>query len=398
MIANKHTTLFDGGVANQITTPLQVVADDDTQEVQLLNLYPDIRYQTIDGFGGAITEAAGSVLRQMPEETVEKILQGYFGAEGLRYNFVRTHLDSCDFSLGNYSAVTDPQDKEFKTFSLARDEKYILPYIQLAEQYAGHKIGVMLTPWSPPAFMKTNNDRNHGGKLLPEYADAWANYICRYIKKYESHGITVEFLTVQNEPHATQTWDSCRYTHEEEREFLEKHLYPALQEAGLGKIKINMWDHNKERLFDCANDMMTVLLVQPGKHPVEITIPHTLKELQKQVGGTIEIVYPWPDRSVGLVCHDEGKLLGLPLNRALPEIGDAIAGDFLLCGLCDTEDGGSLCSLPPEQMSYMKQHFREPHFFIESAEGNDYFRVTPKVYDNLMGKPKKKPSREQGER
>ena len=146
------------------------------------------------------------------------------------------------------------------------------------------------------------------------------------------------------------------------------------------------------------NDMMTVLLVQPGKHPVEITIPHTLKELQKQVGGTIEIVYPWPDRSVGLVCHDEGKLLGLPLNRALPEIGDAIAGDFLLCGLCDTEDGGSLCSLPPEQMSYMKQHFREPHFFIESAEGNDYFRVTPKVYDNLMGKPKRKPSREQGER
>lgn len=104
------------------------------------------------------------------------------------------------------------------------------------------------------------------------------------------------------------------------------------------------------------NDMMTVLLVQPGKHPVEITIPHTLKELQKQVGGTIEIVYPWPDRSVGLVCHDEGKLLGLPLNRALPEIGDAIAGDFLLCGLCDTEDGGSLCSLPPEQ-----RHNRYPN-------------------------------------
>ena len=85
--------------------------------------------------------------------------------------------------------------------------------------------------------MKTNNDRNHGGKLLPEYADAWANYICRYIKEYESHGITVEFLTVQNEPHATQTWDSCRYTHEEEREFLEKHLYPALQEAGWAKSK-----------------------------------------------------------------------------------------------------------------------------------------------------------------
>ena len=101
------------------------------------------------------------------------------------------------------------------------------------------------------------------------------------------------------------------------------------------------------------NNMMTVLLVQPGKYPVEITMEDTLQELQKQVGGTIEIVYPWPDRSVGLVCHDEGKLLGLPLNRALPEIGDAIAGNFLLCGLCDTEDGGSLCSLAPDQMAYM---------------------------------------------
>ena len=125
MTANKHTTLFDGGVVKQVTTPLQVVADDDTQEVQLLNLYPDIRYQTIDGFGGAITEAAGSVLRQMPEETAEKILRGYFGPEGLRYSFVRTHLDSCDFTLGNYSAVTDPQDKEFKTFSLA-DRKSVV--------------------------------------------------------------------------------------------------------------------------------------------------------------------------------------------------------------------------------------------------------------------------------
>lgn len=122
------------------------------------------------------------------------------------------------------------------------------------------------------------------------------------------------------------------------------------------------------------NDMMTVLLVQPGKHPVEITIPHTLKELQKQVGGTIEIVYPWPDRSVGLVCHDEGKLLGLPLNRALPEIGDAIAGDFLLCGLCDTEDGGSLCSLPPEQKYY-------PHPLHEGE--NTVILVTDEVANAL---------------
>ena len=78
-------------------------------------------------------------------------------------------------------------------------------------------------------------------------------------------------------------------------------------------------------------EQMTILFVQPGKRPVEKTIPHTLQDLQAQVGGTIEIVYPWPDRRVGLVCNDEGKLEGLPLNRAIPEIEDAIAGDFFLC-------------------------------------------------------------------
>lgn len=145
-------------------------------------------------------------------------------------------------------------------------------------------------------------------------------------------------------------------------------------------------------------EQLTILLVRPGKRPVEKTIPNTLKNLQEQVGGLIEIVYPWPNRHIGLVCNDEGKVKGLPLNRAIPEIEDVIAGDFFLCGLRYTEDGRELCSLPPDQMAYMKQHFREPHFFIESAEGIGYFRVTPKVYDNLMGKPKKKPSREQGER
>lgn len=145
-------------------------------------------------------------------------------------------------------------------------------------------------------------------------------------------------------------------------------------------------------------EQMTILFVQPGKRPVEKVISHTLQDLQAQVGGLIEIVYPWPDRRVGLVCNDEGKLEGLPLNRAIPEIEDAIAGDFFLCGLCDTEEGGELCSLTPEDMEYMKEHFKDPHFFIQTKRGIGFFRVTPAVYADLMGRPKKSPPHDRGER
>ncbi len=110
----------------------------------------------------------------------------------------------------------------------------------------------MLTPWSPPAFMKTNGDRNHGGQLKSEFMGFWAEYICRYIKEYEAKGFLVNRMTIQNEPEAVQTWDSCIFSGEEEKLFLRDHLYPALVKNNLTHVKINIWDHNKERLYERA--------------------------------------------------------------------------------------------------------------------------------------------------
>ena len=106
------------------------------------------------------------------------------------------------------------------------------------------------SPWSPPAFMKTNGEMNNGGKLKSEYAKLWATYIAKYIKAYEEEGIKISYITVQNEPLATQTWDSCIWTAEEEGEFATKYLGPALEKAGYSNIKILVWDHNREILFD----------------------------------------------------------------------------------------------------------------------------------------------------
>lgn len=252
------TTVYDG--ENIKSTSKECFFEEDVEgvEKELINLYPEVQYQKVDGFGGAFTEAAGYTLSKMSENKYDEIIKAYFGEGGLNYKLCRTHLDSCDFSLGNYSAVTDPNDKELSTFSLSRDEKYIIPLIKKAQGISQKEIQIILTPWSPPAFMKTNGEKNHGGKLKPEYRDLWAKYICRYIKEYRERGIKVTAISVQNEPKAVQNWDSCVYTAEEEGEFINDFLAPRLKEEELSDIEILIWDHNKERAYDRTRDTLKV--------------------------------------------------------------------------------------------------------------------------------------------
>jgi glucosylceramidase len=225
-------------------------------ENQVVNLYPDMEYQTILGFGGAVTEASGYAFSKLSKENQEKVLDLYFGPEGNGYHLMRTHIDSCDFALGVYSAMTDPEDKEMKSFTLEREEQYILPLLQAAQEKSREEMDLLLSPWSPPAFMKTNDQKVRGGKLKPEYREFWAEYICRYIKEYEKKGLKVSRITIQNEPAAVQRWDSCVYSAEEEKEFLQNYLYPAFEKNDLTHVKINIWDHNKERMFERARTII----------------------------------------------------------------------------------------------------------------------------------------------
>lgn len=91
---------------------------------------------------------------------------------------------------------------------------------------------------------------NYGGKLLPEYRDVWAKYYTKYIKAFQEEGLNIWGITVQNEPAAVQTWDSCTYTAEEERDFVKNHLGPVMHEEGLGDINILIWDHNRDIIVD----------------------------------------------------------------------------------------------------------------------------------------------------
>lgn len=245
------TTDYKNGIKNTAIEDIGFSAKTGV-EMQVVNLYPEREYQTFHGFGGAITEAAAYAFSKLGEENRRKVLDNYFGKDGNQYRFMRGSIDSCDFSLGHYTAMSDPEDTEMESFSLKRDEQYVIPLMKAAQETAREPLDLMLSPWSPPAFMKTNGERNHGGKLKPEYRAFWAEYICRYIKEYGNRGLQVRRITVQNEPQATQTWDSCIYSGEEEKEFLRDYLHPALVKNGLPHIKVNIWDHNKELMLERA--------------------------------------------------------------------------------------------------------------------------------------------------
>lgn len=249
------TTSYINNIKETKIENLELI-NNDNEEMKVVNIYPNMEYQEFEGFGGALTDASGYVYSLMSEENKKKIIDSYFGEEGNCYSLVRTHIDSCDFSTEMYQAVDDVNDTEFKTFSLERNDKYIAPLLEDANAKATEPLKVMLSPWSPPAFMKTNEQRKKGGKLKEEYRQAWAKYICKYIKEYRNKGYNVDRITIQNEPLAVQTWDSCIYNSEEEKVFLRDFLYPELILNGLEDIEVNIWDHNKERMFERACDII----------------------------------------------------------------------------------------------------------------------------------------------
>jgi len=211
--------------------------------------------QTFLGIGGAITDASAEVFSKLPNEKQEELLNAYYSKEkGIGYTLIRTNINSCDFSSDSYTYINEG-DTSLKTFSIEHDKKFKIPLIKKAMAKAG-KVNLYASPWSPPAFMKDNNTLLHGGKLLPAFYQPWANYYVKFIRAYQKEGIPVWGITIQNEPMATQRWESCIYSSEEERDFLKNNLGPTLVKNGLGNIKITVWDHNRDLISQRATTIL----------------------------------------------------------------------------------------------------------------------------------------------
>src|SRR3989440_33702 len=213
---------------------------------------PRKTFQPVIGIGGALTDAAAETFAKLPAARQDEVIAAYYGSDrGIGYTLGRTNINSCDFPSESYTYVTEG-DSALTSFSIAHDLRYKVPLIKRAMAASGNRLKLFASPWSPPAFMKDNNDMLHGGHLRPEYGHSWALYFAKFIQSYRQAGVPVWGITIQNEPMATQRWESCVFQARDERDFLKDHLGPVMAQQGLRDVNIIVWDHNRDLIIQRA--------------------------------------------------------------------------------------------------------------------------------------------------
>jgi len=212
----------------------------------------------IVGFGGAFTESAALVLQRLSPEQRERVLQGYFGPDGLGYTLGRVHINSCDFSTGNYAFDDVDNDHDLTHFDMnvSRDSEALIPFIRDAQDILksqGKALKLFGTPWSPPAWMKSNNQMDNSNRpcLKSGMEATWASYMAKWVSAYKAKDIPLWGITMQNEPENNASWDACLFTAEEGAEFIASHLGPTMRDQH-PDVLIFAFDHNKDHVYEWA--------------------------------------------------------------------------------------------------------------------------------------------------
>lgn len=241
---------------NQKGNSLKKIKKFETKEKQVTILInPNEKFQTITGFGGSFTEASASLLNRLSKENRKKILEAYFSEEGANYSLTRTHIASCDFSLNNYTYAKKENDIELKHFTIEDDKDDLIPMILEAKAISKEGFNIIASPWSCPPWMKDNKSYI-GGKLLPQFNDAFALYFSKYLEAYQKEGIDIWGVTVINEPHGNgNNWESTLFTPKEMTDFVQNHLGPKLEKDGWENTKILGYDQNRAGIKEWADEM-----------------------------------------------------------------------------------------------------------------------------------------------
>jgi glucosylceramidase len=240
--------------------PLTFV-DDDGTTLPTINVTPATTYQNIEGFGATLNECAVYNLCKITPARKAEVLNAIFNPfTGAGYTLCRTTINSCDFAVAQYTYDDTPGDTGLVNFSMAHDMKWMIPTIKQAMAVQGSSFKLVASPWAPPAWMKTSNNRigkdgGGGGSLKPDCYGPWANYFVKYINTLKDNGIPVWAVTMQNEPAYDAFWEACVYTKEQERDFLKNSLGPAFERNKID-AKILIWDHNKDLIVPWAKTIL----------------------------------------------------------------------------------------------------------------------------------------------
>ena len=220
----------------------------------IIRLDPHQKFQKITGFGGSFTEASASLLNRLSKDKRDTVIQAYFSEKGANYSLTRTHMNSCDFSLSQYSYSPVEDDIHLEHFTIKEDQEDLIPMIKDALKVSKDGFKIIASPWTAAPWMKDNNAWV-GGKLLPKYYDTWALFFSKYINAYKKEGIDIWGFTVENEPLGNNSnWESMHFSPDEMTNFVQNHLGPRL-EKDMHQVKILGFDQNREDLKEWVDSM-----------------------------------------------------------------------------------------------------------------------------------------------
>lgn len=217
-------------------------------------IYRNKTYQTINGFGGAMTDATGYNLYSLSQDTQTNFIKSYFDSNGIEYNVIRVPVGGCDFSLREYTYSDEADDFNLTKFSLQMEDiKWKIPFIQTAKMLSKNEIKIFASAWTAPPWMKTNNDYKGNGSLIGPaggtYYQTWANYFVKFFLSYGKFNISFWAMTAQNEPSDGEiyrfSFNCMGFSPEEQAIFVGENLGPALEANGFGNIKIMILDDQR---------------------------------------------------------------------------------------------------------------------------------------------------------
>ncbi|ULC58014.1 glucosylceramidase [Flaviramulus sp. BrNp1-15] len=211
-----------------------------------ITVNPEVSYQVMDGFGFSLTGGSAMHLNNMSDSARNNILKELFSVDNVGVSYLRLSIGASDLDpeVFSYNDLPDGEtDENLTKFSIEKDKENLIPVLK--EILAiNPDIKIMGSPWSAPIWMKTNNN-SIGGSLKPEYYAAYANYFVKYIQAYKAEGISIDAITVQNEPLHDGNNPSMYMEALSQAEFVKNHLGPAFEAANI-KTKIVVWDHNAD--------------------------------------------------------------------------------------------------------------------------------------------------------
>ncbi len=227
--------------------------DEPLRSSATIRVEPARTYQVMLGLGSSLEHATCYNLSRLDQQQRQEVITRLVDREdGIGMNLMRICIGTPDFTGDPWYSYDDlspgQTDPELQQFSIEKDRRYVLPVLQAARA-TNPQLLFFASPWSPPGWMKSGGSPI-GGRLLPEHYAAYARYFVRFVQAYEREGIPIHAVTVQNEPGVDRAKDapkwhypSCRWTGDEERNFIRDHLGPQFKAAGL-TTQIWCYDHN----------------------------------------------------------------------------------------------------------------------------------------------------------